>query len=72
MTDVSVEALESEAQAIRDAGGTVLAMPLDVADADAWSQVVDRTVEEFGKIDVLVSNAGVHKRLIRFQGVVGV
>lgn len=63
MTDVSVEALESEAQAIRDAGGTVLAMPLDVADADAWSQVVDRTVEEFGKIDVLVSNAGVHKPL---------
>lgn len=63
MTDVSVETLESEAQAIRDAGGTVLAMPLDVADADAWSQVVDRTVEEFGKIDVLVSNAGVHKPL---------
>ncbi len=35
MTDVSADALESEAQVIRDAGGTALAMPLDVADAAA-------------------------------------
>jgi NAD(P)-dependent dehydrogenase (short-subunit alcohol dehydrogenase family) len=63
MADISLEALEQEATVINESGGTVLAVPLDVSKADAWDQVVDKTLAEFGRIDVLVNNAGVHKPL---------
>lgn len=63
MTDVTAEALEREAAAITESGGTVLALPHDVSKAEAWQTVVERTIAEFGRIDVLVNNAGVHKPL---------
>lgn len=63
MTDVSVDALETEAAAIEKSGGTVLALPLDVAKTSSWEEVVDQTVAKFGRVDVLVNNAGVHKPL---------
>lgn len=36
----------------------LLALPLDLADPHAVQQAVDRTVEHFGAIDVIVNNAG--------------
>ncbi len=39
-------------------GGTVVSCVLDVADYDAVQQMVSDIVEEFGRIDVLVNNAG--------------
>lgn len=36
-----------------------LVVPADVRDSDAVENVVDRTVDEFGRIDTLVNNAGV-------------
>lgn len=43
---------------IRREGGTALAMPSDMADPDDITPLVDRATREFGKIDVLVNNAG--------------
>jgi 2-deoxy-D-gluconate 3-dehydrogenase len=40
-------------------GGRALAVPTDVADEHAVQVLVDRTVEAFGSIDVLVNNSGV-------------
>jgi 3-oxoacyl-[acyl-carrier protein] reductase len=42
-----------------DLPGDALVVPADVRDADAVERVVDRTIEEFGRIDTLVNNAGV-------------
>ncbi|WP_436347198.1 SDR family NAD(P)-dependent oxidoreductase [Natronorubrum sp. FCH18a] len=36
-----------------------LVVPADVRDADAVERVIERTLEEFGRIDTLVNNAGV-------------
>lgn len=41
-----------------------LAMVADAADARASAETVEKTVAEFGRIDVLINNAGVGMRLI--------
>src|SRR5690606_9350234 len=50
-------ALEDTRSQIEETGGTALALPVDVADADAVFQAADRVVEKFGAIDVWVNNA---------------
>ena len=54
LTDVDPVALES---AGKDLG--VLAIVTDVADEDSVHAMVERVVQEYGKIDVLVNNAGI-------------
>ena len=43
---------------ISAAGGRVLSVRTDVADADSVEVMLERTTEEFGSLDILVNNAG--------------
>jgi NAD(P)-dependent dehydrogenase (short-subunit alcohol dehydrogenase family) len=51
------ERLEAAAREVEAAGGRALALPLDVADAEAVEKAADETEEELGPIDVWVNNA---------------
>lgn len=54
-----VERLGETAALVQAAGRRPLAVETDVADPDACQALVDATVAEFGRVDVLVNNAGV-------------
>src|SRR5271157_5378421 len=43
---------------IRALGRRAIAVPTDVRDDDAIRRMIERAVEEFGRLDILVNNAG--------------
>lgn len=51
--------LEATARAVEGAGRAALCVPMDVADAAQCDAVVRAGMSEFGRVDVLVNNAGV-------------
>src|SRR5215207_6017269 len=59
VVDLTEERAQRTAEALRAAGATALAVGCDVADAKSVDAAVDGIVDELGKIDVLVNNAGV-------------
>ena len=52
---------------ITAAGGTATAMACDVSDYAAFAKLVTTTTEKFGKIDVLVNNAGIIDPIARLD-----
>ncbi|MEW5873096.1 MAG: SDR family oxidoreductase [Chloroflexota bacterium] len=51
--------LEAVADLCTHRSGRALAVPTDVSDPAQCQQLIDRTVEEFGRIDTLINNAGI-------------
>ncbi|OBG23266.1 short-chain dehydrogenase [Mycolicibacterium celeriflavum] len=54
-----IEKLDATAQLVRTAGRRSLSVQTDVADPDQCAALVDAAMQEFGRVDVLVNNAGV-------------
>jgi 3-oxoacyl-[acyl-carrier protein] reductase len=55
----SAQAAEELAQSLNAAGHKAMAIKADIARADAVSALFDKTITEFGGVDVIVNNAGV-------------
>ncbi|HYC57584.1 MAG TPA: SDR family oxidoreductase [Candidatus Binatia bacterium] len=53
----SHDKLEGMVRAIRDDGGRAIAVATDISDRASCEHLVDATMKEYGRIDVLVNNA---------------
>jgi 3-oxoacyl-[acyl-carrier protein] reductase len=59
LSDMSAASLDATVAGVTAVGGAVETMLADVSDYDQVEAVITRTVERFGRLDVLISNAGV-------------
>jgi NAD(P)-dependent dehydrogenase (short-subunit alcohol dehydrogenase family) len=57
--DIADDDAAAVAEQIRAAGGQALHLHLDVADERAWTAAIDEVLNRFGRLDVLVNNAGI-------------
>lgn len=58
VNDVDAEAAEQTVREIRDEGYTAVACQADITDWDASGRLISSCIENFGRIDGLVNNAG--------------
>ena len=59
LADIDQENLQKAASELQAAGVSVLTVVLDVADEAQWQAVGQQTLERFGKVHMVVNNAGV-------------
>lgn len=58
VTDINDEAGADVAGSIGNGGGEAIFLHLDVSDEDQWRAAVAKTIETYGRLDILFSNAG--------------
>ena len=59
VTDIDGAGAEDCARQIREAGGEAVAAVQDVTSEADWSRIIAEVLDRFGRLDVLVNNAGI-------------
>lgn len=62
IADINREGGESVVETIAGQGGSAVFIPCDVSVAEDCNRAVERTVQEFGRLDILFNNAGIIRR----------
>ena len=57
--DVLEEEGQRVAESINDTGGQAMFQKLDVTEVSSWKSMVDETVGQFGRLDIVINNAGI-------------
>ena len=66
VNDIDADAVAATVAAIGADGGSAMAAVADVSDSSAVATMVDATMTEHGRIDVLVNNAGIISPMLHF------
>lgn len=61
LADLELAAVQAVADDLADLDGPTLALALDVSSEQAWDDAFAATVDAFGRVDVLVNNAGLYR-----------
>jgi len=59
VADIDLSHLHDEVRALNAAGAEVLAIRHDVSNEESWIITVQKTLQKFSRIDVLINNAGI-------------
>jgi NAD(P)-dependent dehydrogenase (short-subunit alcohol dehydrogenase family) len=62
LADVDGQQLESIVQEVRSSGGSAIGQETDVREPEQIESLVEATVDQFGKLDILYANAGIGHR----------
>ena len=54
--------LERVARDCREAGADILILPLDLLDTERFDASIEKIIDRYGRIDVLINNAGISQR----------
>ncbi|MDE2968180.1 MAG: SDR family oxidoreductase [Chloroflexota bacterium] len=57
--DVLEEDGRRVAESINDTGGQAMFRKLDVTEVSSWKSMVDETLSQFGRLDIVINNAGI-------------
>lgn len=58
-SDVNAERIEAVGEGIRESGGKVTSLTIDVTDYDAVKKMVDDAITDHGRLDYIFNNAGI-------------
>src|ERR1700733_1198821 len=59
LADIKAELGEAAAKGLRDEGAQAIFVATDVAKREAIEALIERSVGEFGRLDIMLNNAGV-------------
>ena len=63
IADINLEAATATVEALKEKGAEALAIRTDVSSLEDTQQMVKKTAEHFGRIDILINNASVFGRV---------
>lgn len=59
VADVNAREGEETVRLIRDGGGEAMLVRTDVSKSTNWQQLVNQTLQQYGRVDILFNNAGI-------------
>ncbi|NIM58354.1 MAG: SDR family NAD(P)-dependent oxidoreductase [Candidatus Aminicenantes bacterium] len=59
LTDIHKEGLEDLGAFLKDSGAETMLVEHDVADPESWQSLMEKVRQKYGKVDILINNAGV-------------
>ena len=59
IADINQEDIERTVEEIREMGGEVEGIYVDVTKMESVNRMIEFTLEKFGRLDILVNNAGI-------------
>ena len=62
VADINIEGAKEVASEINKDGGNAIACRVDVSDSQQTKEMIDRSCEAFGKLDILIQNAAIGMR----------
>ena len=59
LADIEEEKLDKTTQTLKNAGGNIISVTIDVSQADQVKSLAQKTIDTFGEVHILCNNAGV-------------